>query len=118
MKPNRETRFRHLPAWAAFVDVDDLVRCPVCHSPYVHIQSVTVEQGHQTTHVTGRGTHTSPSDRHEHQKGSAVVLAFFCEDGHRWSQSWAFAKGNTRASIRLAPPSGGQFLPSSELWRN
>lgn len=96
---------------------DSTLCCPECGWQHVHIGSVQVLQGHQTTTVRCEDTRTEGSSRHQRKRGSAVAVCFWGECGHRWSYTFEFRKGITTVATH-AMPKRDPAAPVDELWRD
>lgn len=90
--------------------------CPICGNTFVHPARVSVEQGSTKTVVVRETTCVQATDRSKHDRGSEIILAFWCEGGHRFEYRMAFSKG--QLLCQLLACYSGPYLTDDELWRN
>lgn len=90
--------------------------CPVCGFNYVHIASVTVDQGHVFVESSEDQVHVRGTRRHQFDRGSAATLGFWCESGHWFQYEFHFYKGNTFVDLHTAKIDN--LEKQRELWRN
>lgn len=74
----------------------DCIICPECESSCVHLEDCII--GKQ-------------------DRGSRIEVMFFCEEGHRWSQTFQFHKGATFTAIVMRQPFA-EGDPQKEMWRD
>lgn len=95
-----------------------LLRCPVCSTDCVHLQSVQINRGGEITSVDQSGTKVkagSPSGR-----GARVEIVLWCESGHDWRHCLQFHKGSVSFENQVAIEDCPRCREASisDLWRD
>jgi hypothetical protein len=113
---------------------NEYVECPVCGLVHVHIEGVGVHQKDRRVDVGPESdVRVTPDDAEEQAeqlargalhrpRGSRVEVAFWCENGHRFTLALAFHKGAVTSVFERGPDvpeteDGSADWPP-ELWRD
>ncbi len=90
--------------------------CPVCGFDYVHPEQVAVDQGCSRSVVARESTTVAAVGGVSGQRGSVIVLRFWCEQGHGFEYRYEFHKGQLLCELSSWRLPEGE--PPSELWRD
>jgi hypothetical protein len=101
------------------VDGDEHLLCRVCKDYNVHLVAVEILLGHWTVVCLGDTPFVTPIVEPYDRRGSQISIWYRCENGHLFSVSQTFYKGNIQVRTTNYPPNV-QVVPShvDELWRN
>jgi len=90
--------------------------CPVCGFDYVHPEQVAVDQGCSRSVVARESTTVVAVGGLSGQRGSVIVLRFWCEQGHGFEYRYEFHKGHLLCELSSWRLPEGE--PPNELWRD
>lgn len=91
--------------------------CPVCGGDAIHIADAQVLMGKTRVHCFDDDAEIVRSTKDPARRGSAIIVRFSGECGHRFSYAFQFHKGTTFIDLNEV----SEFCPSespSELWRD
>lgn len=91
------------------------VCCPVCEIDYVHIGSVTVNQGGSALVV--KGMEAMVEYQPTNARGTFLDIPMWCEGGHTFTLHLQFHKGNTYLTAHSFGTYAEHECPDS-LWRD
>lgn len=99
-------------------DRDEHLLCRVCGGHNVHLVAVEVLLGHWRVFCLGDTPFVTPIAEPDYRRGSEISIWYSCENGHFFSVSQTFDRGNTEVKATNYSPNVQIVPPQAELWRN